>query len=223
MNTSFLRNTPLFQGIAENELSEILDCLSARERKFKKDDIIFCAGSSVSEVGLVESGSVNIMVNFYWGDSHIFAHICQGQIFAESYAAIPGKKLVCDVVSSENSEILFLDMRKLLTSCQKGCGFHHRIIHNMFCISGQKNLDLSARMIHTASKSLRKRLLSYLSEQALKYGSSHFFIPFNRQQLADYLAVDRSAMSNELSKIRRDGLISYRKNEFTLKEGVRCE
>lgn len=107
-------------------------------------------------------------------------------------------------------------MRNMLTTCPRGCAFHTRIIQNMLRISAQKNLNLSSRMMHTASKSLRERLLSYLSEQALEHRSSRFTIPFDRQQLADYLAVDRSAMSNELSKMQKDGLITYHKNEFTL-------
>lgn len=220
MNTFFLTNTPLFHGISENEISELLSCLGVKERKFKKDEIVFRAGSSISGIGLVESGSVNIVVNFYWGNSHIFGHIGKGQVFAESYAAIPGKELLCDVVTCEETEVLFLNMRNMLTTCQRGCSFHTRIIQNILRISAQKNLNLSSRMMHTASKSLRERLLSYLSEQALEHGSSHFTIPFDRQQLADYLAVDRSAMSNELSKMQKDGLITYHKSEFKLNDTV---
>ena len=111
----------------------------------------------------------------------------------------------------------------MLTTCQRGCAFHSLIIHNMLRISAQKNLNMSSRMMHTASKSLRDRLLSYLSEQATLNGSAHFKIPFDRQQLADYLAVDRSAMSNELSKMQKDGLITYHKNEFTLNEAIHHE
>ena len=223
MNTFFLANTPLFHGIKEVEISEMLHCLNSREKKYKKDEIIFRAGTSVSEIGLVESGSVNIVVNFYWGNSHIFGHVGKGQVFAENYAAIPGQELVCDVVASEDTEVLFLSMNKMLTTCQRGCAFHSLIIHNMLRISAQKNLNMSSRMMHTASKSLRDRLLSYLSEQATLNGSAHFKIPFDRQQLADYLAVDRSAMSNELSKMQKDGLITYHKNEFTLNEAIHHE
>lgn len=200
MNTLSLKNTSLFHGINENEISELLHCLNARKRKYKKDEILFRAGTSVNEIGLVESGSVNIVVNFYWGNSHIFGHVGKGQIFAENYATIPGKELLCDVIACEDTKVLFLNIQSLLTTCQKGCTYHTRIIQNLLRISAEKNLNLSARMMHTASKSLRERLLSYLSEQALENGSSHFTIPFDRQQLADYLAVDRSAMSNELSK-----------------------
>ena len=218
MNNFFLSNTPLFHGVKENEIDRLLSCLGAREKSYKKNEIIFRAGSIVHEIGLVESGSVNIVVNFYWGNSNIFGHVAEGMIFAENYAAIPGRELICDVVAAESCEILFLDLNKLLTTCSNGCIFHQRLIHNLLRISAMKNLNLSTRMMHTAPKSMREKLLSYLSEQAMINGNSHFFIPFDRQQLADYLGVDRSALSSELSKMKKDGLISFKKNEFTLHE-----
>jgi CRP-like cAMP-binding protein len=221
MNYFFLKNTALFHGIREEEIQAMLSCLSAREKHYRKDEIILRAGSPTAEIGLVEAGSVNIVVNFYWGSSNIFGHVEKGQIFAENYAAIPGQELLCDVIAAEECEILFLNMRQLSSTCSKACSFHNRLIQNMLSISAKKNLGLSSRMMHIAPKGIRDRLLSYLSEQALKNGSSHFLIPFDRQQLADYLGVDRSALSNELSKMQKDGLITYRKNEFTLNEKVR--
>ena len=218
MNYFFLSNTSLFHGVKEYEIDELLSCLGAREKSYKKNEIIFRAGSVVHEIGLVESGSVNIVVNFYWGNSNIFGHVEKGMIFAENYAAIPGKELLCDVVAAQDCEILFLDLTKLLTTCSHGCNFHQRLIHNLLRISAQKSLNLSTRMMHTAPKSMRDKLLSYLSEQAMINGNAHFTIPFNRQQLADYLGVDRSALSNELSKMQKDGLISFKKNDFTLHE-----
>ncbi|MGP1419224.1 MAG: Crp/Fnr family transcriptional regulator [Sphaerochaetaceae bacterium] len=218
MNPFSLSNTPLFHGIQYNEIERMLPCLNPREEAFEKGEVIFRSGSTVHEIGLVESGSVNIVVNFYWGNSHIFGHIGKGAIFAENYAAIPGKELLCDVVAAEETEVLFLDLSKLMATCEHACGFHQRLIYNLLRISAQKSLNLSSRMMHIAPKSLRGRLLSYLSEQAMINGNVRFQIPFDRQQLADYLGVDRSAMSNELSKIQRDGLISFKKNEFTLNE-----
>lgn len=218
MNYFFLSNTNLFHGIKENEIGEMISCLNAREKAYKKDEVILRAGDCVNEIGLVENGSVNIVVNFHWGNNHIFGHVDKGSVFAENYAVIPGRELVCDVVAAEDTEVLFLDMNKLLTTCQSGCSFHNRLIHNLIRISAQKNLNLSARMMHTASKSIRERLLSYFSERALVSGSAHFTIPFDRKQLADYLGVDRSALSSELSKMQKDGLIKYHKNEFALLE-----
>ncbi|MDO5021862.1 MAG: Crp/Fnr family transcriptional regulator, partial [Eubacteriales bacterium] len=184
----------------------------------KRDEIIFSAGSTIKEIGLVQKGSVNIVINFYWGSSQIIGHIEKGDIFGENYAAILGKELMPDVVAAEDSEILFMDLRALLTMCQQGCAYHQGLIYNLLKISAQKNLELSLRMMHTAPRGTRDRLLSYFSAQAALHGSSHFKIPFDRQQLADYLGVERSAMSNELSKMRREGLISFKKNDFTLKE-----
>ena len=223
MNTFFLANTQLFRGISESEIEELLLCLGAHERSFQKGDTIFRAGSPIDEFGLVLSGSVNIVVNLYWGNSIIFGHMGKGEVFAENYAAVPGKELLCDVVACEDTHVLFLKMQSVMTTCRMGCAYHNRIIQNMLRISAQKNLNMSSRMMHTASKSLRERLLSYFSEQALERGSAHFTIPFNRQQLADYLAVNRSAMSNELSKMQEEGLITYRKNEFILNETVHDE
>ncbi|MEE8886140.1 MAG: Crp/Fnr family transcriptional regulator [Eubacteriales bacterium] len=216
MNYNFLINTNLFHGIREEELSPLLHCLHAREKTFKKNEIIYRAGDIVRDIGLVESGSVNIVVNFYWGNSNIFGHIEKGKIFAENYAAIPGKELICDVVAAEESKILFLDFSRFTTTCTSACSFHQRVIHNLLRISALKSLSLSSRMMHTAPKSMRDKLLSYLSEQAIVNGSTSFTIPFNRQQLADYLGVDRSAMSAELSRMQKDGLITYSKNRFQL-------
>lgn len=216
MNYFFLSNTHLFHGVREDEIGQMISCLGAREKTYRKNETIFRAGDTVNEIGLVESGSVNIIVNFYWGGSHIFGHVEKGKTFAENYAAIPGKELICDVVAAEDSEILFLNLTKLLTTCRNGCSFHQRLIHNLLRISAQQSLSLSSRMMHTAPKAIRERLLSYLSEQSMVNGSTSFTIPFDRQQLADYLGVDRSAMSGELGRMQKDGLISFKKNAFTL-------
>ncbi len=218
MNTFFLSNTPLFHGIPEDQIQILLSCVGARTASYNKKDTIIRAGTTTEEVGLVLSGSVNIVVNFYWGNSHIFSHVETGTIFAENFAAIPGKELICNMVAAEPCNILFMNMNKILNTRSDNSEYHQRMIHNLVKISANKSLELSTRMLHTAPKSLRARLLSYLSEQAMVNSNSHFVIPFNRQQLADYLAVDRSALSNELSKMQKDGLITVSRNEFTLHE-----
>ncbi len=216
MNHLFLSHTALFHGLTEQEITEALSCLSIREVRCARHETILRAGDTTAEIGLVMEGSVTIVVQFYWGGCHIFGHVEPGEIFAESYAAIPGRELLCDVIAAESCQILFLNINRLLTCCQRQCTFHQRLIHNLLRISASKNLNLSTRMMHTAPKSIRDRLLSYLSEQAAVHGSAHFTIPFSRQQLADYLGVDRSALSSTLSKLQREGFLHYRKNEFTL-------
>ena len=220
MNYSLLTNAALFRGVKEDEIKQMMGCLNAHPKKFCKDETIYRSGDTVTEIGLVLSGSVNVVVNFYRGNSNIFAHIESGAIFAQNYAAIPGKELLCDVVAAEDCEILFMDVSRLLTSCGTACSFHRRLIQNLFRISAQQNLNMSSRMMHIAPKSIRDKLLSYFSQRVAEEGSMHFTVPFSRQQLADYLGVDRSALSNELSKMQRDGLITYHKNEFTVKSGA---
>lgn len=165
---------------------------------------------------MVVNGGVNIFVASYWGQGQIFGHVKPGEIFAENYAAIPGKELLCDVIAQQDSEILFFDFSSLVKTCQKACPYHNELILNLIRIAARKNLLFSNRMIHTSSKSLRGRISSYLSEQATINNSNLFSIPFNRQELADYLNVDRSALSNELSKMQSEGLLEFYKNSFKL-------
>ncbi len=216
MDFSFLSNTKLFQGISPEEVQGMMGCLGFYEKRYPKDTVIFHAGDTVTELGLVMAGSVNIIVNTYWGTTSILGHVGKGEIFGEAYAAIPGKELLCEVVTCEECRVLFLPMSKALTQCGNGCGFHNRLIHNLIRISAGKNLNLSNRMMHITPRTIRERLLSYLSEEMMAQGNVHFAIPFTRQQLADYLCVDRSALSNELSKMQKEGLLTFCKNEFAL-------
>lgn len=167
---------------------------------------------------MVLSGGVNIFVVSYWGQGQIFGHVKAGEIFGENYAALPGKELLCDVIAAKNTGVIFFDFSALVTTCQNSCPYHNELILNLIRIAARKNLLFSSRMIHTSSKSIRDRVSSYLSEQATINNSNYFSIPFNRQELADYLNVDRSALSNELSKMRADGLLDFYKNSFELKK-----
>lgn len=218
MDVCFLSHTMLFRGLCQEEISEMLTCLAAYEKSFSKGEILYRAGEMISHIGLILCGSVNIVVNYYWGGSNIFGHIGPGELFAEAYAAIPGQELLVDVVAAEPVRVLFLPALPLAETCAKACPFHTQTVHNLLQILARKNLSLSTRMMHTASRSIRNRLLSYLSEQAIENGSNRFTIPFSRQQLADYLGVERSALSNALSKMQRDGLITYHKNQFVLSD-----
>lgn len=220
MNYFFLSRTELFYGIIEDEMKTVLNCLQSHERKYKSKEIIHRAGTYIKEIGLVEEGSVNIVEYQYWGNKSILGNIKKGDIFGLSYAAIPGKQMQADVVANENCTILFLNIESLLTLCPKGCSFHTRIIHNLFRISARKTLILHQRMKHISGKTIREKLISYLSDQAFEQGRPDFTLTFNRQQLSEYLGVDRSALSNELSKMQKDGLIVYEKNKFTLKESL---
>jgi CRP-like cAMP-binding protein len=217
MNFLFLTKTLLFRGTNETDAEAMLQCMGSYTKKYNKGEVIYQADEIIQSLGLVLDGSVNVESDDIWGNRSILSHVEAGQIFAETYACIPGKPLMVNVVAAEKAEVLFLNTSRLLETCPRSCAHHNKLIKNLLQISAQKNLELSRRILHTSSKSIRRRLLSYFSQQAIQSGSCQFTIPFNRQQLADYLGVDRSAMSNELSKMQADGLLSYKKNTFILK------
>lgn len=216
MDHIFLSNTALFRGVSPAEVEALLSCLRAKTRKYQRGAVICRAGDVVTSVGLILSGSVSIENDDVWGNKSILDHAGAGQVFAETYACVPGVPLMISVVAAESAEILFLDMSRILHPCTNACEFHNKLVRNLLFVASQKNLNLSWRIFHTSSKSIRGRLLSYLSFQAAQHGSRDFVIPFNRQQLADYLSVDRSALSNELSKMQRDGLLKVHRSHFTL-------
>ncbi len=216
MDFNFLKSTPLFHGMTPQEIKTLLGCLHPVEKTFQRGGVIYHAGDQIHTIGIVLSGSVSIENDDVWGNKSILDQVGPGQVFAETYACTPGVPLMISVVAVEVSEILFLDIGHVLHVCSSACNFHNQLIQNLLFIASQKNLHLSRRIFHTSSKSIRGRLLSYLSFQAAQQGALSFDIPFKRQQLADYLSVDRSALSNELSKMQRDGLIQVHRNHFTL-------
>lgn len=216
MNFLFLTETPLFRGITAQELEDMLACLGTDVRSYEKGQMIYRTGDVITSLGVVLSGSVLIENDDIWGNTTVLDCVGPGQIFAETYACTPDEPLMVNVVAAEPAQILFLNVGRVLHACSNACGHHTALIHNLLTLSAQKNLNLSRKIFHTSPKSIRGRLLSYLSYQSMRSGSSTFTIPFNRQQLADYLNVDRSALSNELSKMQRDGLIRVERNHFTL-------
>lgn len=215
MNFKILSESALFRGIQADETAEMLRCLGADRRTFEKDARIFRTGDTTADLGLVISGSVLIQNDDFWGNTTVLDHVVPGQIFAETYACT-GEPLMVDAVTAEPAEILFLNIGRILQTCPQACTHHNKLIRNLLFLSARKNLNLSRKIFHTSSKSIRGRLLSYLSFQSTRCSSRSFTIPFNRQQLADYLNVDRSALSNELSKMQKDGLLRVERNRFEL-------
>ncbi|UWP58818.1 Crp/Fnr family transcriptional regulator [Ruminococcus gauvreauii] len=220
MDYIFLSKTLLFRGDSPEEIKIILDCLGCEQKTFKRGEAIYRSGDVVQSLGIVLSGRVQIENDDLWGNKSILDSVGPGQVFAETYACVPGEPLMVSVIAAEASEILFLNIGRVLKTCPNACQHHSRLVSNLLTISARKNLNLSRRIFHTSSKSIRGRLMSYLSFQAARHGCFEFTIPFNRQQLADYLSVDRSAMSNELSKMQREGLLTADKNRFCLKEDI---
>lgn len=215
MDYHFISQTMLFRGCSEEDIRAMEKHLDFKTRKYKKENTILSEGSVITDIGLVLSGSVRIVHNDLWGNKSILGIVGMGDIFAEAYACIPGEPMMIDVAANEDCEILFINVPKLFTSCTV-CENQNQMIRNLLMISARKNLQLSRRSLHTSPKTIRGKLLSYFSQQILAQGSSKIAIPFDRQQLADYLNLDRSALSKELGKMKKEGIIEYRKNTFEI-------
>ncbi len=211
-----LRSSALFENIDDAELTSLLSCLSAKTQTFEKKQFIFSEGEKIKTVGIVLSGQVQVVKEDFYGNKNIVSVFETGELFAETFVCSDAKTLPVSVVCAADSEIMFVDFKKLITTCGNSCGFHHRLILNMLRILADKNILLNQKMEITAKRTTREKLLAYLSAEAKKAGGGIFDIPMNRQELADFLSVDRSAMSAELSKLRDEGVLDYSKNHFTL-------
>lgn len=211
-----IKKSPLFRGISKEEIAVMLDCLAAKSREYAKNEFVLRFGESADAIGVVLAGSVHIIKEDFWGNRNIIAKIGPGQIFAESYACIPGAALGVSVAAAEPCAVMFMNVRRVLATCGSACEFHSRLVRNLLSVLAEKNLLFNEKLTHMTQRTTRQKLLSYLSAESLRLGSPEFAIPFNRQQLADYLSVDRSAMSNELSKMRDEGLLDFNKNHFRL-------
>jgi len=211
-----LKKTKLFSGVGEEDISSLLSCLGARFQSYKKGEYILREGEHLSDIFILVEGKIHIQKDDYWGNRSILSVLSVGEMFGEAYSSPESGVILNDVVAMEDSSVIFFDVRRILTTCSSACRFHNMIVQNMFFAISDKNRRLVQKLGHMSGRTTRAKLISYLSEEAKRQGSSAFTVPFNRQQLADYLSVDRSAMSNELCKMRDEGLIRFEKSRFEL-------
>lgn len=219
MDKKALKKTVVFRGMVDDELDAALAALRAVEKRYERDEVILHAGSTTNLMGLVLEGSVRIESNDMWGNRTILSHVDAGHVFAETYAMVKDETLLVDAVANRDCKILMLNVGII----RSDSAFSHdpslwqlKLMANMLNISLQKNLMLAGRSFHTSPKSIRDRVMAYLSSVSLKKGASEFDIPFDRQQMADYLNVERTALSKELTKMQKDGIIITRKNHFKI-------
>ena len=215
MENKNLTKIALMQGLNEQEISLILNCLQAKIKKYEKGETIFQEEEKIEEIGIIFSGTVTVQRNDYWGNRSIVALLGELDGFGETFACLNPVSDV-QVIAEEASEILFLQVNRVLTTCSSSCQFHNRLIRNLLEICARKNYQMNVKVDILSQKTTREKLLTFLSRQAIRLGKQQFEIPFNRQQLADYLSVDRSAMTVELGKLKREGIIDFQKNVFTL-------
>lgn len=212
-----LEESKLFENIGKDQVQDLLGCVTNYERTYEREETILQEGSVTSFLGLVLEGQVLVERSDYWGNNTLMGKMEAGDIFAETYACLPDEPLKINVVAGfRGARVLFLKIEDILTSCPCACAFHTQVISNLLLMISRKNLNLSRKILHSSPKTIRGKLMSYLSQEALAAGRTSFKIPYNRQQLADYLGVDRSALSHELSKMAKEGIIEYRKNSFKI-------
>lgn len=211
-----LRNSPFFQGMTEEEILSVLHCVSATVQHKQKDEYILRVGDSTESMGLVLSGSVLVLQEDLWGHRNIIHRIGPGEYFAEPFAATAGSVLNVSVVADEDAQIMLLNMERFLKTCSHACAHHSRMVRNLVSVMAKRVLDLNEKLTHMAKRSTREKLLSYLSAESMRQGKLSFTIPYDRQQLADYLSVERAAMSAELSKLQKEGLLKTNRNHFEL-------
>lgn len=205
----------LFRGMNEQEVALAMKQLEATHKEYKKGETILTAGDKTDRMGMILDGSVTIENNDLWGNRTILSHVSVGQFFAETYAFLKDEPLLVDAVANQDCHILFLRIG-LLPSLLDKHSWGIKFLNNLLSISAQKNIQLSGRSFHTSPKTIRARVMSYLNSMAIQKETTQFTIPFDRQQFADYLNVERTALSKELSKMKKEHLIDVHKNHFIL-------
>ena len=213
---SILKRTQMFSGVREDEIESMLSCLDAKLFTYKKGEYILRQGEHLNDITVLVDGKLHIQKDDYWGNRSILGQIAVGEMFGEAYVAPESGALLNDVVAVEDSSVIFFDVKRIITTCSSACRFHAMVVQNLFFAISEKNRKLVQKLGHMYKRSTREKLISYLSEEAKWQKSPYFTIPYNRQQLADFLSVDRSAMSNELCKMRDEGLLEFDKNQFRL-------
>jgi len=211
-----IKTSTLFSSLTENELQEALHALHARKKSYKKEELLLMAGDLTDDFGMVLSGSVTIESNDIWGGRTILNLAAAGDFYAEAFSIMPDEPLYVDVRANEPTTVVLFDMSRLQALKDLTPSWLTKLLSNLLTISIQKNMILSMRSFHTSPKSARGRVMAYLNSIAMKTHRTEFDIPFDRQHMADYLNLDRTALSKELSRMRDDGLITYRKNHFRI-------
>lgn len=220
MNRYFdlLASSSLFTEIDRGELPALLGCLGSKKAQYSKNEIIFSAEQEITHIGLLLKGSAYIIQDDFWGNRTIVSPITAGETFGEAFAWGNVQALPVSIVAGEACDVLLMDYDKMAAPCKAVCAFHQQLIRNMLKTMAAKNVLLTKKIGHLTKRTTQEKVLSFLSAQAVEQQRDKFTIPFDRQGLADYLAVDRSALSTTLSKLQRQGVLSFHKNVFELKE-----
>ena len=211
-----LRNCALFDNIDDKNLISILNCLNVKILSFCKGELILAEGEPAKNIGIVLNGNVQIIKIDFYGNRNIIANIEASQIFGESFACADVKFIPVSVVASESTEVMIISCQKITKICGNACEFHRQIIFNLLRIMAMKNIYFNQKAEITSKRTTKEKILAYLLQQAKQHNSNSFTIPFDRQEFADYIEVDRSGLSAEISKLRSEGIIECHRSHFKL-------
>ena len=214
-NLEVLRKVKLFDGI-DKDLEAMLQCLGSEEKNYDRGEIILLTGQPVTTVGVILAGEVQIIQEDYYGNRSILTELSPSHIFGEAFASAGIKESPVTVLAKTNTTVLFLGIERIINTCPNSCIFHNRLIENLLKILARKNILLSNKNQLLSRRTIQDKVLSYLSMQAEKKGNLTFEIPFTRNELADFLCVDRSALSRVLSKLQKEGILEYDHKHFKL-------
>lgn len=218
INYQIIKQNDLFKGIEDDNLKSILSCLSAKVSMFKKGEFIYMTGENVYFIGILLKGQVVVLKEDEEGNANILSEISSGDMFGEALACAEIEKSSVTVQTLEDSEVLLVDYKKIIKTCSSACVFHTLLIENMLKILAKKVIMLNQKMEIISKRTIREKLIAFFTAQKNIFNSNIFTIPYNREQLSNYLYIDRSAMSRELGKMRDEGLIKFKKNRFELIE-----
>lgn len=213
---SILKASPLFAEIKERDFFPMLECLGAKARQYQRNETIFSEGEPATHLGILCSGTAQVERIDYKGNRTIVSELASGELFAESFACAGVERLPVSVTATEDCDVLLLDCRRITQTCCNACIFHRKMVYNLLKITAKKNIRLHQRAEIISHRTTRDKLMAYLTLQATQKNTSRFTVPFNRQELADYLEVDRSGLSTEISKLRKERVLNCRKSEFEL-------
>ena len=205
---------PLFAGISQEELKSLLSCLDGKIIQTPKGSPVFLEGEPAAFVGVVLSGKVQILRTDFYGNRSVLTVVSPGGLFGEAFACAGVETLPVSAMALENAGVLLLDCKRVLTSCPNACPFHKKLVQNLLRGIAQKNLILTQKIRCMSQKTTQEKLMEFLLEQAKQHGRAEFVIPYDRQALADYLGVERSAMSAEISKLKKAGRIDCSGSRF---------
>lgn len=206
----------IFDGISEKELKDLFNCISPLKRSYLAGELIYDTQDKINYVGYIEEGSIQLLKDDYEGNKLIVANLNSGETFGEAFIFSDMEQSRLCVLAKENTRVIFLDYRKLFMYCSHACTFHKKLVENIVKIMSGRILLLQTRLELLSKKTLRERILYLLKEEKENHNKQIFEIPYSREQMAEYIGADRSALSRELSKMKADGLIDYHKNSFKI-------